>query len=89
MSRIKGLLHDTRSMYGNQISDVSEQWNGSDCRFRLKIWMFPLSGTISVGPAQAEVRGRLPLGTGRYEARARSLIEQRVRELLSAVPERD
>lgn len=83
LDRIKSLVADLKSQYGNQVSDVSEKWTGNRCDFSLKMKMFKLSGTIEVDDSTAEIRGTMPTGTGRFEGKAKALIEQRAKSLLS------
>lgn len=83
LDRIKSLVADLKSQYGNQVSNVSENWTGNRCDFSLKMKMFKLSGTIEVDNSKAEIRGTMPTGTGRFEGKAKALIEQRAKSLLS------
>lgn len=86
--RVRNLLTETRRLHGSEITDVSEEWKGSRCRFRLKMWVFTFSGTIDVGSESVDIRGRLPAGTGRYAERATAVIEQRLHLLLQPQPPR-
>lgn len=83
LRRIKSLVADLKSRYGNQVSNVSEDWTGNRCDFSLKMKMFKVSGTIEVDDSTAEIQGTMPPGTGRFEGRARAMIEQGARSLLS------
>ena len=83
LSRIKSLVNDLKDQYGDQVSNVTENWNGNKCDFSLKVKMFKLSGTIEVDDSTARIVGSMPPGTGRFEGKAKTLIEQRARELLS------
>jgi hypothetical protein len=83
LGRIKSLVADLKSQYGNQVSNVSENWTGNRCDFSLKMKMFKLSGTIEVDDSSAEIRGTMPTGTGRFEGKARALIQERAQKLLS------
>lgn len=83
LSRIKSLMADLKSQYGNQVSNVTEQWSGNSCDFSMKLKMFKLSGTILVDDSRAQIRGTMPPGTGRFEGKAKSLIEERAKKLLS------
>ncbi len=83
LSRIKSLVADLKSQYGSQVGNVTERWNGNKCDFSLKLKMFKLSGTILVDTSSAQIRGSMPPGTGRFEGKAKSLIEDRAKKLLS------
>ena len=83
LSRIKSLVNDLKSRYGDQVSDVRESWHGNKCDFSMKIKMFKLSGSMEVNESSAEIRGTMPPGTGRFEGKAKSLIEEHAKKLLS------
>lgn len=83
LDRIKSLVADLKSQYGNQVSNVSENWTGNKCDFSLKMKMFKLSGTIEVDDSTAEIRGTMPAGTGRFEGKAKALIQERAKKLLA------
>lgn len=86
LGRIKDLLADLRNMYSTQVSDVQEDWQGNLCQFSLKMFVFKIAGSIMVGSNTVEVRGKMPLGTGKYEGKVRSMIEQRAKILLAPRP---
>ncbi|MGQ0678450.1 MAG: polyhydroxyalkanoic acid system family protein [Actinomycetota bacterium] len=85
--RIKMLLAELREIFGTQISEVDERWNGHLCDFRMKMFLFKIAGSINVGARSVEVKGKMPPGTGRYEPEVRSMIEQRARTLLAVRPD--
>lgn len=86
LSRIKALLADLRHMFGTQISDVRETWEGNICTFSLKMFLFRIAGSITVGSSAVEVRGKMPPGTRKYEAKVKTMIEQRAALLLAVKP---
>lgn len=87
LARIKSLMVEARSNYGSELSEVVEQWDGYRCRFKMKMGVFPFSGIIDVGAAAVQIQAKMPIGTGRYEQRAKALIEQRVAILLNPKPD--
>ena len=83
LNRIKLLVQQLKAQYGNQVSSMSENWDDDRCDFSLKMKMFKLSGSILVDDSSAEIRGTMPPGTGRFEGRAKALIEEQAKKLLS------
>ena len=83
LDRIKSLVEDLKAQYGNQVSNVSENWHDNSCDFSLKMKMFKISGTMEVNDSTAEIRGSMPPGTGRFEGKAKALIEERAKKLLA------
>jgi hypothetical protein len=86
LSRVKRLLQDLRKIYATQVSDVREEWNGGNCTFSLKMFVFRIQGSIEVTSQAVEVRGRMPLGTAKYEDRVKTLIANRTKGLLAFKP---
>lgn len=86
LSRIRDLLADLRNVYATQISDVREDWQGNLCQFSMKMFVFKIAGSIKVGSSAVQIRGKMPPGTGKYEDKVRSMIEQRATVLLSPRP---
>jgi hypothetical protein len=82
-SRVRGLLQDLKHVYATQISDVDERWSGGTCNFSLKMFVFKIQGSIAVEPKEVVVRGKMPVGTGKYEDKVKSLIESRAKALLA------
>ena len=83
LSRVKSLMAALRAQYGSQVGSVTESWDGYSCNFSMKLKMFKLAGSIAVEPSSAEIRGTMPPGTGRFEGRAKAMIEERAKELLA------
>lgn len=82
--RVQLLLSETQAMLGDPRADTGEgRWEDNECRFRLKLGVLPLSGTIKVTPSNVEVRGRLPWGVRRYSSRVEGVIAQRLEALLA------
>ena len=86
LRRVKRLLGELKQIYETQISDVREEWSDGSCSFRLKMFVFKIQGSIKVGSQLVEVRGRMPIGTGKYEEKVKSLIESRAKALLAPKP---
>ncbi len=86
LGRVKNLLQDLRKIYATQISDVREEWNGGTCTFSLKMFVFRIQGSVDVTGQAVEIRGRMPLGTAKYEDRVKMLIANRARGLLAFKP---
>ena len=84
--RVQNLLQDLRKIYAHTVSDVQEEWKGNTCTFSMKMFVFKIQGQIVVGAQAVEVRGKMPLGTGKYEDRIKTLIRQRAEGLLAFKP---
>lgn len=83
MSRIKGLVADLKEQYGDQVSDVKEEWSDNQGEFSLKLRGFRLSGSVFVKSSSAEVNGTLPFAATPFQGKAKELIAHRAKQLLS------
>lgn len=83
VDRVKGLVAQLKSEYGDQVSEVEETWIDNRCDFSLKISRFRLSGSIEVHSASAEIKGTLPFAARLFEKQAREMIGKRAAQLLS------
>ncbi len=83
LKRIKSLVEELKTRFGGQVSDVREEWTENSCNFSMKLKMFRLAGSIVVGPKVVVIRGTMPVGTGRYENKAKNLIQDQAQRLLS------
>lgn len=63
-----------------------EGWEGNRCRFRLKMGLFAIKGTIEVDDTCVEVHGTLPWGGGRYATRVERVVGERLEVLLKSRP---
>lgn len=86
VNRVKMALAEARKAYGGQVSAINEEWEDNLCRFSMKVWRLTVSGTIEVGASAVEVRGKMPLGTGRYEEKAKALLGEQIGALLKPDP---
>jgi hypothetical protein len=83
MKRIKSLVNELKTRFGGQVSDVHEEWTENSCKFSMKLKMFRLAGSIVVEPKVVVIKGTMPTGTGRYENKAKTLIQDQAQKLLS------
>ncbi|MEX2586502.1 MAG: polyhydroxyalkanoic acid system family protein [Actinomycetota bacterium] len=81
--RIELLLSETQAMLADPKVDEDPSWEDNERRFRLKLGMFPLSGTVKVDSSTVEVRGKLPWGLRRYSARVERVVAERLKALLA------
>ncbi len=83
LKRIISLVEELKTRFGGQVTEIHEKWTDNSCDFSMKLKMFRLAGSIVVEPKVVVIRGTMPLGTGRYEGKAKSLIQDQAQKLLS------
>lgn len=83
LKRIMSLVEELKTRFGGQVTEIHEEWTDNSCKFSMKLKMFRLAGSIVVEPKVVVIRGTMPFGTGRYESKAKSLIQDQAQKLLS------
>lgn len=83
--RIQLLVAETQTRLAGP-DGTPEEWEGNRCRFRLKMGLFAIEGTIEVGDTSVEVHGTLPWGGGRYATRVERVVGERLEALLKSGP---
>ena len=82
-TRIKNLLADMKQKYASYFSDLEENWNGNDGRFKAKAMNFNVSGTVDVEPSLVTIKGDLPLAATPFKGRVEQMIRQEAERLLA------
>jgi len=70
-----------KGAYGDQVSELSEEWDGNTLSFGFKAMGMKVSGTLGVEPSQVRLAADLPLAAMMFKGK----IEQRVREELDGL----
>lgn len=82
-TRISKLLADTRSKFGDQLSDVQETWNGNTDTFSFRALGFSVDGRLEVQPGEVSVDMNLPWAALPFKGRIESEIRRHGEQLLA------
>ena len=80
--RIKELISKSRTEYGNQVSDVKEDWKGTTGTFSLTVRGYALAGTITVLPSTIEMEGEVPWALTFMKGTIEKTLKSRAEKLL-------
>ena len=80
--RIKKLLGELKTQYGDQIQNLQESWSGDEGMFSFSAMGFSVSGKLVVGPSRVELTGNLPFAALPFKGRIERTIRERAVELL-------
>jgi len=83
MGRIKGLLGEVKTDYGDKVTDLRESWSGNRGEFAFKAMGFSVSGTLDVKPGEVALNGSLPLAATPFKSKIESTIRTRATQLLA------
>jgi hypothetical protein len=83
MQRIKAGFPQVMGQYGNQISDLKQNWteHGADISFKAR--GFDLSGTLSVEPSQVEFNGTGPMAMRPFKGKAETMLKEQLQQMLA------
>ena len=81
-SRLKGFLERVRSRYGDQVSDLQEQWGESSGNFSFKTYGFNVKGSVVVFPTEVVVDGDLPFAAMMFKGKVEQTIRENLERLL-------
>ena len=82
-TRIQGLLSDLKQQYGDQISQLSESWQGNTGQFSLTAMNMNVSGTLEVLPDAAKMNGNIPFAAVPFKGQIEKMIRERAETLLA------
>lgn len=84
LKRVKCLLDNLKHKYAEFISDLSEDWQGTNGSFRVSIAGFKCQGRLEVSAVQVVISGNLPILAAPFKGKIESMIKEEGNALLSA-----
>ena len=81
--RVKNLLTDLKTEFGENIKHLYEKWDGNVCNFSFSVMSFPVSGTLTVEISQVRLFGNLPLAALPFKGMIESTIRDHTKILLA------
>ena len=76
VERIKELLNKLRNDYGEMITELKENWNGSTSNFSFKAMGMSVEGFLKVNYSDIYLEGKIPLAALPFK----KTIENKIRE---------
>jgi hypothetical protein len=80
VERLKGFLDQVKAQYQDRLSNLEEEWDEFNGRFKFSAMGFSSEGTISVEEDEVRVDGKLPLAAmiikGQIEETIRGHLEK-------------
>jgi hypothetical protein len=82
LNRIQSVLKNVQAKFGNQVSDLEQNWNGNAGEFSFKVMNMPVSGTLKVNDADVALDSKLPMAAALFEGKIKSIIMEEARKVL-------
>jgi hypothetical protein len=82
-SRVSKLIAESRSKFGDKVTDLEESWTGNTDAFSLRVMGFSIDGKLDVQPAEVLIDINFPWAALPFKSRVESEIVKHARELLA------
>ena len=82
LNRIQSVLKNVQAKFGNQVSDLEQNWNGNTGEFSFKVMSMPVSGTLTVNDADVALDSKLPMAAAMFQGKIKSIIMEEARKVL-------
>jgi phenylpyruvate tautomerase PptA (4-oxalocrotonate tautomerase family) len=81
--RIKNLVSDVKAQFADKVTDVTEEWTGTNGEFGFKVMGFDVSGTVQVLLREVQIQSRLPFAAAPFKGRIEAVIQEKAKQLLT------
>ena len=81
-NRIRNLLGDLKTQFGNRIKNLQESWTQNAAQFSVEVMGFNISGTLSIQPFQVSLTGQMPMAALPFKSKIEDVIRERITVLL-------
>jgi hypothetical protein len=82
LNRIKGMLGQVKENYGNQVSDLQENWHDNGGDFSFKAMGFKISGDLAVTDSKVMIDAEFPWAAKPFQGTIEATIRERAERLL-------
>jgi hypothetical protein len=83
LNRLKGMLSQVKESYGNQVSDLQENWTDNGGSFSFKAMGFKISGELLVTDNMVSIDADFPWAAKPFQGTIETTIRERAERLLS------
>ncbi len=81
--RLREKIGAVRATYGNQVSELHEQWDENTLAFRFKAVGMKIAGTLSVDASVVKVAASVPLAAMMFKGMIEEQVRRELGELLA------
>lgn len=82
LNRLKGMLAQVKENYGNQVSDLEENWTDNGGDFSFKAMGFRISGDLTVTDSKVMIDAEYPWAAKPFQSTIETTIRERAERLL-------
>lgn len=81
--RMKGLLESVKAKYGDQVSDLQENWTENGGTFSFKAMGFKISGDLTLTDSEMVLNGDYPLAARPFKGKIEGIVKEKATALLA------
>jgi hypothetical protein len=82
VKNIKSVIAELIADYGDEITDLTENWKGNSCEFNFNVRNYSIKGILVVMATSYELTGDVPWSLSLFKSKIEKLIKDRALELL-------
>lgn len=82
LNRLQGMLAQVKENYGNQVSDLEENWTDNGGSFSFKAMGFKISGDLTVTDSKVMIDAEFPWAAKPFQSTIETTIRERAERLL-------
>ncbi len=83
LTRVQNMIGNLRDRYSQEISGLSEHWNGPDGSFAFKAMGINIKGTVAVSNSAVDINGDLPMLAAPFKGQIEDMIRNEAQQLLA------
>ena len=83
LNRMHSVLKNVEAKFGNQVSDLQQDWQSNTGNFSFRVMNMPVSGTLTVNDNDVALDSKLPAAAAMFQGKIKSIILEEARKVLS------
>lgn len=83
LNRLQGMLASVKENYGNQVTDLEENWTDNGGSFAFKAMGFKISGDLAVTDNAVTIDAEFPWAAKPFQSTIETAIRERAERLLA------
>lgn len=81
--RLQAQFHHVKDRFGDQVSDLEEEWEPHGLRFSFRVFGQKISGSVASEPSKVQVDAQLPMAAMMFKGTVEQQIREEVAKMLS------
>lgn len=83
LARVQNMIGNLRERYSQEISGLSESWEGPNGTFAFRAMGINIKGTVAVSNTEVDINGDLPMLAAPFKGQIEEMIRTEAQQLLA------